>query len=62
MDWLSQSFVHDVVHLAQVNHQFFLGSSLERAHFAQHLQEVGGADFAGVELAEKDHESIPLLD
>lgn len=62
MDRLAQSFVDDVVHLAQVDHKFFLFGALEGPHFLEHGQEVGRAELARVKLAEKHEEGVPLLD
>lgn len=36
MDRLAQSLVDDVVHLAEVDHQFFLLSALEWTDFLEH--------------------------
>lgn len=62
MDGLTQSLIDDVVHLAQVNHQFFLLGALEGPNFFEHSEEVGRAKFARVKLAKEHEEGVPFLD
>lgn len=61
VDRFPQPLVHAVVDFTHECHQFSFGWTWKGLQLSLHSQEVGGTQFAGVELSEQDQKGIPLF-
>ena len=60
MHCLAQPNVYLVVHLAEVDHEFLLGTAREGFDFPLHFQEMLRAQLAGIHVAEESQKGIEL--